>query len=132
MTSPTNKRKGITQLKALPPIPDKLYFSISETARLCGVKAYILRFWEQEFAQLKPDKRRGNRRYYQNQDLTLIRQIRKLLYEDGFTIDGARAQLAGVLKEVSKEPVKDDIAASLISDLEKLLQSLKMVQLEPA
>lgn len=121
----THKRKGVTLKKELLPIPDKRYFSISETARLCGIKAYILRFWEQEFNQLKPDKRRGNRRYYQYKDLLLIRQIRKLLYEDGFTIEGARAQLtSGDIKEVVKEPVVN-VAASLIAELESLLQNLK-------
>ena len=124
----THKRKGVSVKNELPPIPDKRYFSISETARLCGVKAYILRFWEQEFSQLKPDKRRGNRRYYQYQDLLLVRQIRKLLYEDGFTIDGARAQLSGDIKEATKESYTDDLTTRLISDLEMLLQSLKSIE----
>src|SRR4051812_5151709 len=110
-----SKRKGVTQKKVLPPIPDKLYFSISETARLCGVKAYILRFWEQEFTQLKPEKRRGNRRYYQYKDLLLVRQIRKLLYEDGFTIEGARSQLSSpVTKEATKQLSIDDAANKIL------------------
>lgn len=124
----THKRKGVISLKKeLPPIPDKRYFSISETARLCGVKPYILRFWEQEFTQLKPDKRRGNRRYYQYQDLILIRQIRKLLYEDGFTIEGACAQLTGDIKETMAESRVNDITARTVEELEALLKDLKAV-----
>ncbi|HVY53621.1 MAG TPA: MerR family transcriptional regulator [Gammaproteobacteria bacterium] len=125
----THKRKGVILKKELLPIPEKRYFSISETARLCGVKAYILRFWEQEFNQLKPDKRRGNRRYYQYQDLILIRQIRKLLYEDGFTIEGARAQLSGDVKEATKESRVNDVAARTIAELEALLLDLKAMAL---
>jgi len=74
----------------LPPIPSKRYFTIGEVSELCGVKPHVLRYWEQEFPQLKPVKRRGNRRYYQRHDVMLIRQIRSLLYVDGFTISGAR------------------------------------------
>jgi DNA-binding transcriptional MerR regulator len=79
--------------KALPPIPAKRYFTIGEVAELCQVKPYVLRYWEQEFTQLKPMKRRGNRRYYQHHEVLLIRRIRDLLYEQGFTISGARQQL---------------------------------------
>jgi len=79
----------------LPAIPGKRYFAIGEVAELCGVKAHVLRYWEQEFPQLKPVKRRGNRRYYQRQDVIIIRQIRALLYEQGFTIGGARNKLQG-------------------------------------
>ena len=79
----------------LPPIPGKRYFTIGEVSSLCGVKPHVLRYWEQEFPQLKPVKRRGNRRYYQRQDVLIIRQIRSLLYEDGFTIGGARQKLTG-------------------------------------
>ncbi len=81
-------------LEPLPEIPEKHYFSISEAAHLCGVKAHVLRYWEQEFPQLRPLKRRGNRRYYQKHDLLLVRRIRSLLYGDGFTIHGARERLA--------------------------------------
>ena len=77
------------------PIPGKRYFTIGETSDLCGVKAHVLRYWEQEFSQLKPVKRRGNRRYYQRKDVILIRQIRALLYDEGFTIGGARQKLSG-------------------------------------
>ena len=77
----------------LPPIPAKRYFTIGEVSDLCGVKPHVLRYWEQEFAQLKPVKRRGNRRYYQHHDVLLIRRIRELLYDQGFTINGARNKL---------------------------------------
>jgi DNA-binding transcriptional MerR regulator len=77
----------------LPPIPAKRYFTIGEVSELCGVKPHVLRYWEQEFTQLKPVKRRGNRRYYQHHEVLLIRRIRELLYEEGFTISGARNRL---------------------------------------
>ena len=80
--------------KPLPAIPAKRYFTIGEVSELCGVKAYVLRYWEQEFTQLKPMKRRGNRRYYQHHEVLLIRRIRELLYDQGFTISGARNRLA--------------------------------------
>src|SRR5438105_11658642 len=80
--------------KALPAIPAKRYFTIGEVSDLCGVKPYVLRYWEQEFTQLKPVKRRGNRRYYQHHEVLLIRRIRELLYDQGFTISGARNRLA--------------------------------------
>ena len=79
----------------LPAIPDKRYFTIGEVSELCGVKPHVLRYWEQEFAQLRPVKRRGNRRYYQHHEVLLIRRIRDLLYEQGFTISGARNRLDG-------------------------------------
>jgi DNA-binding transcriptional MerR regulator len=83
-----NRRKA-----ELPPIPAKRYFTIGEVSELCGVKPHVLRYWEQEFTQLKPVKRRGNRRYYQHHEVLLIRRIRELLYEEGFTISGARNRL---------------------------------------
>jgi DNA-binding transcriptional MerR regulator len=82
--------------KALPAIPAKRYFTIGEVSELCGVKPYVLRYWEQEFTQLRPMKRRGNRRYYQHHEVLLIRRIRELLYEQGFTISGARNRLSEV------------------------------------
>ena len=85
--------------KNLPAIPAKRYFTIGEVSELCGVKPYVLRYWEQEFTQLKPMKRRGNRRYYQHHEVLLIRRIRDLLYEQGFTISGARNQLGDLLAE---------------------------------
>ena len=78
---------------ALPPIPAKRYFTIGEVSELCGVKPHVLRYWEQEFTQLRPVKRRGNRRYYQHHEVLLVRRIRELLYQEGFTISGARARL---------------------------------------
>ena len=93
--------------KALPAIPAKRYFTIGEVSDLCGVKPYVLRYWEQEFSQLKPMKRRGNRRYYQHHEVLLIRRIRDLLYEQGFTISGARNRLtdAGVPMRGIPHPV---------------------------
>ena len=102
----------------LPPIPAKRYFTIGEVSDLCGVKPHVLRYWEQEFTQLKPVKRRGNRRYYQHHEVLLIRRIRALLYDDGFTISGARNLLdaKGRLKsEKGKAPedMADDINMSI-------------------
>jgi DNA-binding transcriptional MerR regulator len=81
------------QSPSLPPIPAKRYFTIGEVSELCGVKPHVLRYWEQEFTQLRPMKRRGNRRYYQHHEVVLVRRIRDLLYEQGFTISGARNRL---------------------------------------
>ena len=86
----------------LPPIPAKRYFTIGEVSDLCGVKPHVLRYWEQEFTQLKPVKRRGNRRYYQHHEVLLIRRIRELLYEEGFTISGARNRLDNSLGDDEK------------------------------
>jgi DNA-binding transcriptional MerR regulator len=88
-----NDRPARSELVVLPPIPAKRYFTIGEVSELCGVKPHVLRYWEQEFTQLKPVKRRGNRRYYQHHEVLLIRRIRELLYEQGFTISGARNKL---------------------------------------
>ncbi|HEY6282268.1 MAG TPA: MerR family transcriptional regulator [Burkholderiales bacterium] len=98
--------------ETLPPIPAKRYFTIGEVSELCGVKPHVLRYWEQEFTQLKPVKRRGNRRYYQHHEVLLIRRIRELLYEEGFTISGARNRLdvtAGI-PEKPAQPGKFDLA----------------------
>ena len=94
--------------EALPPIPAKRYFTIGEVSELCGVKPHVLRYWEQEFTQLKPVKRRGNRRYYQHHEVLLIRRIRDLLYDQGFTISGARNRL----DEMVTEPAKTSRAAA--------------------
>src|ERR1700741_1528984 len=108
----------------LPPIPGKRYFTIGEVSDLCGVKPHVLRYWEQEFPQLKPVKRRGNRRYYQRQDVLVIRQIRGLLYEQGFTIGGARNRRKG------DEP-RDDVSQAqqiirqLRGELEEVLRILR-------
>jgi DNA-binding transcriptional MerR regulator len=90
--------------KALPAIPAKRYFTIGEVSELCGVKPYVLRYWEQEFTQLKPMKRRGNRRYYQHHEVLLVRRIRELLYDQGFTISGARNRLSDAVAAVEPEP----------------------------
>ncbi len=84
--------------KALPPIPAKRYFTIGEVGDLCGVKPHVLRYWEQEFTQLRPMKRRGNRRYYQHHEVLMIRRIRDLLYDQGFTISGARNKMQEILQ----------------------------------
>src|SRR6187549_2685689 len=88
----------------LPSIPAKRYFTIGEVSDLCGVKPHVLRYWEQEFTQLRPVKRRGNRRYYQHHEVLLIRRIRELLYEQGFTISGARNRLDELVAEPTKTP----------------------------
>ncbi|MFN8893361.1 MAG: MerR family transcriptional regulator [Betaproteobacteria bacterium] len=93
--------------KPLPAIPAKRYFTIGEVSELCGVKPYVLRYWEQEFTQLKPMKRRGNRRYYQHHEVLLIRRIRELLYDQGFTISGARNRLADVAPPRAGAPLPD-------------------------
>lgn len=100
----------------LPPIPAKRYFTIGEVSELCGVKPHVLRYWEQEFTQLKPVKRRGNRRYYQHHEVLLIRKIRELLYEQGFTISGARNRLEGAEEKTEQltvanvEPITPSIS----------------------
>jgi DNA-binding transcriptional MerR regulator len=98
--------------KGLPPIPAKRYFTIGEVSDLCGVKPYVLRYWEQEFTQLRPMKRRGNRRYYQHHEVLLVRRIRDLLYEQGFTISGARNRLADEISEEGSGPAEEVDAAS--------------------
>lgn len=98
-----NDRLAKSELVVLPPIPAKRYFTIGEVSELCGVKPHVLRYWEQEFTQLKPVKRRGNRRYYQHHEVLLIRRIRELLYEQGFTISGARNKLDSRVYEAAVE-----------------------------
>ena len=108
----------------LPVIPGKRYFTIGEVSELCAVKPHVLRYWEQEFPQLKPIKRRGNRRYYQRQDVILIRQIRSLLYEHGFTIGGARQKLSG--EEVKADSsMSQQIVRQLRMELEEVLDILR-------
>jgi len=108
----------------LPVIPSKRYFTIGEVSELCGVKPHVLRYWEQEFTQLKPVKRRGNRRYYQRHDVILIRQIRSLLYDQGFTIGGARQQLTG---DVAKDDTNQSqqLVRQIRNELEDILSTLK-------
>ncbi len=107
-----NDRINKQELAVLPPIPAKRYFTIGEVAELCGVKPHVLRYWEQEFTQLKPVKRRGNRRYYQHHEVLLIRHIRELLYEQGFTINGARNKLEGRMVEAAADDVANQDAAT--------------------
>jgi DNA-binding transcriptional MerR regulator len=106
----------------LPTIPGKRYFTIGEVSELCGVKPHVLRYWEQEFPSLSPVKRRGNRRYYQRMDVVLIRQIRSLLYEEGFTIGGARQRLDGEAKQ-EQTPQKQLLDQTII-ELEEVLSAL--------
>ena len=108
----------------LPAIPGKRYFTIGEVAELCGVKPHVLRYWEQEFPQLKPVKRRGNRRYYQRQDVIVIRQIRGLLYEQGFTIGGARNKLTGEVAR-SDSTQSQQIIRQARLELEEILRLLR-------
>ena len=118
MLEPTNNNE-------LPPIPGKRYFTIGEVSDLCAVKPHVLRYWEQEFPQLKPVKRRGNRRYYQRQDVIMIREIRSLLYEQGYTIGGARLQLSDTQ---TKEDVKNDphMIQQLRMEMEEVLEILTL------
>ena len=129
MSATLNKDESLV----LPAIPAKRYFTIGEVSDLCGVKAHVLRYWEQEFSQLKPVKRRGNRRYYQHHEVLLIRRIRELLYDKGFTINGARNQLGGqssleinapkVMKEVL---ISGDRLESLRKELVEIQHMLRL------
>jgi len=111
----------MTNNKELPAIPGKRYFTIGEVSELCGVKAHVLRYWEQEFPDLKPMKRRGNRRYYQRQDVLLIRQIRSLLHEQGYTINGARQKLSGEEAEDDNTQA-NQLSRQIINELEDILK----------
>ncbi|MCB4358140.1 MerR family transcriptional regulator [Quatrionicoccus australiensis] len=121
---PRHKASGSDEL---PPIPAKRYFTIGEVSELCGVKPHVLRYWEQEFNQLKPVKRRGNRRYYQHHEVLLVRRIRELLYNQGFTISGARNRLdEGVAaavpapEKMDAQPMGNDLRRELLSVIEML------------
>jgi DNA-binding transcriptional MerR regulator len=103
------------QRDELPPIPAKRYFTIGEVSELCGVKPHVLRYWEQEFTQLKPVKRRGNRRYYQHHEVLLVRRIRQLLYDEGFTISGARNRLDDVPGKGEIPPVLSPVRSDVFS-----------------
>ncbi|OGT43080.1 MAG: transcriptional regulator [Gammaproteobacteria bacterium RIFCSPHIGHO2_12_FULL_40_19] len=122
------ERKTDTRDTDLSPIPDKLYFSIGEVGELCQLKPHVLRYWEQEFPQLSPSKRRGNRRYYQRKDVLLVRQIKSLLYGKGYTIEGARLQLMGD-ESVSLQKMQRSHAMlqSAVSQLEKVVDELEVV-----
>lgn len=120
------RRRTLTKNDQLPLIPDKLYFAIGEVAQLCQLKPHVLRYWEQEFEQLCPGKRRGNRRYYQRSEVLLVRRIRELLYEQGYTIEGARQSLVDSSQPelLSVIRVRDFICRT-IDDLEKLVFDLE-------
>ena len=105
----------------LPTIPSKRYFTISEASNLCNVEAHVLRYWEQEFSQLSPIKRRGNRRYYQRHDVMLIRHIKELLYDNGYTIKGAKQKLSD---EASDQETKSSSIAAIRSELESIIDLL--------
>ncbi|NOT18117.1 MAG: MerR family transcriptional regulator [Sulfuriferula sp.] len=110
--------------EALPPIPAKRYFTIGEVGELCAVKPHVLRYWEQEFTQLKPVKRRGNRRYYQHHEVLLIRRIRELLYEQGFTISGARQRLGDVVHAPVMDEIEQIVAAPAPIDFAMMRQEI--------
>jgi DNA-binding transcriptional MerR regulator len=113
----------------LPPIPAKRYFTIGEVSELCGVKPHVLRYWEQEFNQLKPVKRRGNRRYYQHHEVLLVRRIRELLYSQGFTISGARNRLdeGGAFEEITVDKsAGEKMSNSLRGDLQSVIEMLRL------
>ena len=121
------KSKTTIRNSDLPPIPEKLYFTIGEVGKLCGLRPHVLRYWEQEFSQLSPSKRRGNRRYYQRKDVLLIREIKELLYEQGYTIEGARQQLSGETKPavVAKASRSKSVVELAVSNLESILVDLE-------
>ncbi|MGV7206770.1 MerR family transcriptional regulator [Oxalobacteraceae bacterium A2-2] len=127
-----NDRIAKPELAVLPPIPAKRYFTIGEVSELCGVKPHVLRYWEQEFTQLKPVKRRGNRRYYQHHEVLLIRRIRELLYEQGFTISGARNKLDSRAYEAAQAEYDGGAPAAAELDRElirsELLAILKLLK----
>jgi len=113
-----------SQNDELPVIPGKRYFTIGEVSELCAVKPHVLRYWEQEFPQLSPVKRRGNRRYYQREDVMLIRQIRHLLYEDGYTIGGARQKLTDPEDAEQAQQVNRALIKEMIEELQAVLSLL--------
>lgn len=126
-SSTTSKPRSTVEL---PSIPAKRYFTIGEVSDLCGVKPHVLRYWEQEFTQLKPVKRRGNRRYYQHHEVLLIRRIRELLYEEGFTISGARNRLDGDAASAARthrpgEAVAARVGGDVCSELIAILELLR-------
>lgn len=121
--------KTTHKLAPLPEIPGKRYFAIGEVSDLCGVKAHVLRYWEQEFPQLKPAKRRGNRRYYQQGDVEMVRRIRSLLYEQGYTIGAARLRL----KDAARVDVTEDLAtptAVVLESMSRHHRELRDIRLE--
>ena len=112
--------------RELPPIPAKRYFTIGEVSELCGVKPHVLRYWEQEFTQLKPVKRRGNRRYYQHHEVLLVRRIRELLYQEGFTISGARNRLDEPHNLREHKSEAESALPSLRAELANIIEMLRL------
>jgi len=128
MDKPNSASPVFAPEDSLPAIPAKRYFTIGEVSELCGVKPHVLRYWEQEFTQLRPVKRRGNRRYYQHHEVLLIRRIRELLYDQGFTISGARNRLdqAGANRSrAGLEPEDEDPVVSIRRELQSILDDLR-------
>lgn len=115
----------------LPPIPAKRYFTIGEVSELCGVKPHVLRYWEQEFTQLKPVKRRGNRRYYQHHEVLLVRRIRQLLYDEGFTISGARNRLEDA-QSMIESPSPAKLPVGTLSLRQEVAGIIELLRIGPA
>lgn len=124
MLAQTLKPKAKKNISAekLAPIPEKIYFTIGEVSKLCCLEPHVLRYWEQEFSQLKPSRRRGNRRYYQRKEVLLVRQIRSLLYEQGFTIEGARAQISSSGNDTQN--VQTSRAKSILKDITSTIEQV--------
>ena len=125
MEKMADKQAGVQAGGSLPPIPVKRYFTIGEVSELCGVKPHVLRYWEQEFNQLKPVKRRGNRRYYQHHEVLLVRRIRELLYNQGFTISGARGRLDESIGDSDTTMLAPEALRSELLNISKLLDTMK-------
>lgn len=117
--------------KTLPPIPAKRYFTIGEVSDLCGVKPHVLRYWEQEFTQLRPMKRRGNRRYYQHHEVLMIRRIRDLLYDQGFTISGARNKLQEIVQTERDKRRNGEVMLDGVEELEETVAGLDLSSEQP-
>lgn len=121
----SQKKENLNQPVDLPPVPEKLYFTIGEVGKLCRLRPHVLRYWEQEFGQLSPLKRRGNRRYYQLKDILIIRKVRLLLYEEGYTIEGARQKLSNDTSKDKQEHKFYESIRYTISELEKIAAGLE-------
>lgn len=119
------KRRLNNYSQDLPAIPDKLYFTIGEVSKLCNLKSHVLRYWEQEFPQLNPSKRRGNRRYYQRKDVLMVREIMSLLYEQGFTIEGARSKLSNERNQETNQKTYYHLMHETMKNLENILAELE-------
>lgn len=121
-------KKNQVKNEVLPEIPNKVYFNMGEACDLCGLRAHVLRYWEQEFPSLNPSKRRGNRRYYQRKDILMLRRIKELLYREGFTIEGARTRLnqeaRGEAEVPVVKPAAKDVLKEVVGHLEGLLEEL--------